>query len=497
MSNQLRMEKQQAIVSLIESGWSDRRISRELNVHRKTVRGYRQRYIRDGGKPSVQVGSKCTGVLTGTGSKCEAFREPILAKLELGLSAERIHRELRQEHGFDGAYDTVQRFIKKLRQSDPKRVWRMEVEPGQEAQVDYGTMRVLDTGSGRLKQVHFLRVTLSYSRKSYTEAVMRQSTESFIRSLENAFRHFGGVPERLCLDNLKAAVKRADWFDAELNPKLVCFARHYGFTLMPTRPYSPEHKGKVESGVKYVKGSALKGKRFNSLAQVNEHLRQWECSVADCRIHGTTRQQVQSQFEQVEKAKLGTLPADLFASFQEGQRQVHRDSYVEVQGAYYQVPAEHIARQVWVRWDAAMVRVLDRNMKLICTHRRLEKGNFSHSLGVGGVPKSVEDSTRYYRKRLAELGDGCARWADALIAAEPPTAIRRMQGVLHLSQRHKIAEVDRACAKACLHGQYHLKDLRNWLDNPHQQETFSFLQQHELIRDMEHYGQMVNSFNDN
>jgi len=342
-----------------------------------------------------------------------------------------------------------------------------------------------------------LRVSLSHSRKGYSEAVLRQNTESFIRSLENAFRHFGGVPERLCIDNLKAAVKQADWFDAELNPKLASFARHYGFTLMPTRPYTPEHKGKVESGVKYVKNNALKGKRFESLAAINEHLRQWERTVADRRIHGTTRQQVQAHFDQAEKAALGPLPADLFPRFQEGPRQVHRDSYVEVQGAYYQVPAEHIGRQVWVRWDAAMVRVLDRNMKVVSTSRRLEKGCFSHHLGVGGVPKSVEQSTRHYRQLLAELGQSCARWADAAIAAEPHTAIRRMQGVLQLSKQHTIAQLERACAKAGLHGQYHLKDLRNWLGNPHQQESFSFLQQHELIRDMDHYGHLTGSFNDN
>jgi len=342
-----------------------------------------------------------------------------------------------------------------------------------------------------------LRVSLSHSRKGYSEAVLRQNTESFIRSLENAFRHFGGVPERLCIDNLKAAVKQADWFDAELNPKLVDFARHYGFTLMPTRPYSPEHKGKVESGVKYVKNNALKGKRFESLAAVNEHLRQWESGVADRRIHGTTRRQVQTHFEQTEKAALRPLPVDLFPSFEEGPRQVHRDSYVEVLGAYYQVPAEYIGRQVWVRWDAAMVRVLDHHIQAVCSHRRLEKGCFSHSLGVGGVPVSVEQSTRYYRQRLAELGASCARWADATIAAEPHTAIRRMQGVLQLSRQHKIAQLEQACAKACLHGQYHLKDLRNWLGNPHQQEAFSFLQQHELIRDMDHYGQLTGFFNEN
>src|SRR5690606_32911712 len=142
---------------------------------------------------------------------------------------------------------------------------------------------------GRRKKVHVLIVTLSHSRKSYVEAVLSQSAESFLRSLENAFRHFGGVPEHLCPDNLKAAVITADWYEPELNPKLRDFAAHYGTVILPSRPYTPTDKGKVEAAVKYVKDNALKGKSFSSLAEVNEHLRWWTAHVADKRIHGTTK----------------------------------------------------------------------------------------------------------------------------------------------------------------------------------------------------------------
>ena len=101
---------------------------------------------------------------------------------------------------------------------------------------------------------------LSHSRKGYSEAVYRQTTESFIRCLENAFWHFGGVPRRLVLDNLKAAVKQADWFDPELNPKVQSFCAALRHGLLPTKPYTPRHKGKVERGVDYVQENALKGR---------------------------------------------------------------------------------------------------------------------------------------------------------------------------------------------------------------------------------------------
>src|SRR5690606_22252386 len=122
---------------------------------------------------------------------------------------------------------------------------------------------------------------LSHSRKGYSEAVMRQDTETFLRCLENAFRHFGGVPAVLNVDNLKAAVIKADWYDPEINPKLAEFCRHYGVSVLPCRPATPQHKGKVERGVAYVRNNALKGRRFASLEAENLHLANWENQVAD------------------------------------------------------------------------------------------------------------------------------------------------------------------------------------------------------------------------
>ena len=236
MANRLKMEKIEAIKALVQRGWSERRISRELGVHRATVRQYSR--CEDGSMCTIPRTGKeegdranCTIPRTGKSgrqSKCALYRESIEEKLRAGLSAERIHQDLVLEAGFEGSYDSVQRFVKQLKVREPRRVWRMEVDPGEEAQVDYGTMHILDEGGCRLKQVHvhLLRVILSHSRKGYTEAVRQQTTESFIRSLENAFRHFGGTPASLCIDNLRAAVTKADWYEPEIHPKIRSFAEH-------------------------------------------------------------------------------------------------------------------------------------------------------------------------------------------------------------------------------------------------------------------------------
>lgn len=164
-------------------GYSHRKIAQELGINRRTVARY--------------ADSKCTISQTGKAgrrSQCERYGDLIREKYLSGLSVERIHQDLHIEHGFKGSYDSVWRYLGGLGLDEGEGVWRIECEAGEEAQIDYGTMYLLEGDKERAKKVHLLMVTLSHSRKCYVEAVLRQTTESFIRSLENAFRYFGGVP---------------------------------------------------------------------------------------------------------------------------------------------------------------------------------------------------------------------------------------------------------------------------------------------------------------
>ncbi len=170
-------------------------------------------------------------------------------------------------------------------------------------------------------------------------------------------------------------MQKADWCDPELNPKLMSFCRRYGCALVPCLPRTPEHKGKIERGIGYLKGNALAGRTFKGLSAESEFLRHWEKTVADVRIHGTTRQQVAALFAQEQKTLL-PLPPGLFSCFQEGQRTVHRDSYVEVDKAYYTVPPEYISQVVWVCWDRHEVRVFNQRWEQIKLHAHLSPGQF-------------------------------------------------------------------------------------------------------------------------
>ena len=334
-------------------------------------------------------------------------------------------------------------------------------------------------------------MVLSHSRKGYSEAVLRQDTETFLRALENGLRAFGGVPQVINVDNLKAAVVKADWWDPEINPKMADFCRHYGMHVMPCRPATPQHKGKVERGVAYVRQNALKGHRFASLAAENAHLQHWENQVADKRIHGTTRRQVAACFEE-ERAHLQALPDALFPLYQEARRTVGRDSFVEVARAYYEAPPEYIGQQVWVRWDSRMVRIINQRYEQVQAHTAIEPGKFSRTLHCAGMSRPVLASCRYWSERLGLLGDHCQAWAEASVEKRGPEALRSLMGLWSLGKKHPSRRIDKACQQALKSGARRLKDIKRLLEQEAPvQEAFRFEETHPLIRDLSVYRDFI------
>ena len=521
--NRLKMDIQITINTLSRSGWSQRRIARELGIDRETVARYRKLArqaeapkpaIPPAGSESVQeanpaispTGSEAaispagdskpaispTGSKPGRVSHCEPFTAVIQGGLDRGLSAQRIYQDLVAEQQFGGSYDSVKRFVRQLEQARPLPFRRIETEPGREAQVDFGQGAWV-VENGKRRRPHVLRVVLSHSRKGYTEAFWRQTTENFIRGLENALRHFGGVVSTLVIDNLRAAVKKVDWFEPELNPKVVSFCAHYGTVILPTKPAMPRHKGKVEAGVDYVQENALAGKQFESLAAQNLHLAHWESTVADTRIHGTTRQQVGKHFLEVEKPALRPLPASLFPCFSEAPRKVHRDGYVEVDKAYYSAPPEYVRRSVWARWDAKMVRLFNERMEPIAVHVQAEPGKFQTD------PAHIHDHKRTLIERGADwildrcrlLGQGAGTWAETLYQQRGAECLRVLQGLLALAEKHPAPQINQACQLALTHDAWHLRDVRQLLARPTAQEQFGFIETHPLIRDLKAYDNLV------
>ena len=504
MSNQLKMATIQAILSLRAQRWSFRRIARELGVHRDTVARYVQQAEAKPAKaplgsdettsPNRLSDAQSTGPPPPGASACEPWREVILAKLASRLSAQRIYQDLAAEHGFGGSYYSVKRFVRKLTAAAPLPFRRMECDPGQEAQVDFGKGAPIVGADGRRRRTHLFRIVLSHSRKAYAEVTFRQRAEDFLRALENAFWHFGGVPKTLVIDNLKAAVSRADWFDPDLNPKLLSFAQHYGTVILPTKPRTPRHKGKTERGVGYAQDNGLKARQFASLQEQNEYLLHWETSIADQRIHGTTRQQVARVFAAVERSALLPLPRERFPCFHEARRIVSRDGHIEVAKAYYSAPPEYLGRTVWARWDARTVRIFNGRLEQIALHLRREPGRFS-TLGEHLAPEkinSIERGATWLLTKAEGIGPQAHAWAAALLKTRGIEGLRTLQGLLALGRRYPCQDLDRACQTALTYDAFRLRTLRQLLKrHAPEQQSLPFLDEHPIIRPLTDYGSWV------
>lgn len=539
MANVLKMAMVQSIQQLHAAGWSQRRIARELEIDRGTVARHLRPPPPDSNAAIPPAGSRGSNAATlallpapalpttpgnadadgaglsnavilptgsagesaavgapasGRPSQCEPYRALIQSRLDQRLSAQRIWQDLRAEHGFTGGYDSVKRFVRQLSAATPLPFRRMECGPGEEAQVDFGSGAPVMTPDGKRRKTNVFRIVLSHSRKAYSEATFTQTTDDFLGALENAFAHFGGVPKTLVIDNLKAAVLHADWFDPVLTPKIQSFCQHYGTVILPTKPRMPRHKGKVEAGVKYVQSNGLKGHMFASLEEQQQHLATWERTVADTRIHGTTKQQVLKVFEEVERPALLPLPRERFANFKEAKRKVNRDGHVEVAKAYYSVPPEYLGREVWARWDSRLVRIFNSRWEQIAVHVRHEQGRFStHGQHVAQEKISgLERGASYLLDKVSAIGEQVHKWAEAMLTARGIEGTRVLQGLLSLAKRHTSQTLEKACESALSHGCFRLRTIRQLLQREAaKQEPLPFLDEHPLIRPLNDYGAIV------
>jgi transposase len=516
--NRLKVNLQQSILTLHQQGWSQRSIARVLAVDREAIRACLRRAnppittpgskesqtaepgaaeasdlalattAESKGAPSAKPSISTPGSKAGRPSECGPFLATITAAVEAGLSAKRIHQDLLSEHGFGASYQSVKRCVHKLLVKSALPVRRLESAPGEQTQIDFGQGAFVLTEKGRRRRPHLFRAVLSYSRKGYSEVVWRQDTESFIRCVENAFRHFGGVTRTVLIDNLKAGVLKADWFDPELNPKLREFATHYGTVVLPTRPGRPEHKGKIEAGVKYAQNNALKGRSFQSLAEHNLFLSHWETHTADTRIHGTVRTQVARLFA-AERAALLPLPASYFPCFVEARRRVHRDGYIEFDKAYYSVPPEYLRREVWVRAEGRVVSVFNQRMVQIGVHVRQQPGRFATDEEHIHARKrwAVEYGADYLLGRCRLIGPHTRAWAEAVHVQHDVRSLRMLQGLLALARKHPVARLEAAAALAVHRGVWRLRDLSRLLSDEDKVVQVDFLETHPLIRDLQAY----------
>jgi transposase len=339
-----------AMLRLHALGWGARRIAAELGCSRNTVK----RYVGLGGWAPLRMARRPRALDELGGWLAERFRR------HRG-NADVVRQELLAEHGIAVSLRTVERAVTHLRRelaAEARATVRFETPPGRQMQIDFGGASVVI--GGEVVRVFLFVATLGHSRRTFVRAFRHERQTAWLDGIESAFRHFGGLPAEILLDNARALVTHHDARTREVvfNERLHAFARYWRVRPVACAPYRARTKGKDERGVGYVKGNALAGRGFASWAALEAHLAWWMREVADRRIHGTTGEPPITRFARDEAAALRPIDGrPPFRQWRELSRRVHSDCAIEVDTNAYSVPWRLIGERVQVTVVDGWVRI--------------------------------------------------------------------------------------------------------------------------------------------
>jgi transposase len=341
-----------------QSGLSVSAISEMTGYDRKTVRKY---LLEPEAVPTY-------GWRAAKPSKLDPHKGFLQERLTAGVwNAQVLLREIRK-HGYSGGYTILKDWLHPQRTAaSAAAVRRFETPPGKQAQVDWGHLGYLEI-DGRSHQVWGFTITLGYSRRLWAQAALDQKLGTLLRMHEAAFQAWGAVPEEILYDRMRTVWLGTDERGEIIwHPVFLDFASYWGFKPRLCRPYRAQTKGKIESGVKYVRRNfvcGLQGREPSCLMDFNTELRQWVDTVANCRVHGTTYEQVLVRWDGDQFAMQslnGRLP---YPYSDDELRKVARDAYVSWQASRYSVPWQYVGKEVWVREQAGQVEVHHRGERI-------------------------------------------------------------------------------------------------------------------------------------
>ncbi len=430
-ARRLEMHRLQEMVRLHRSGYGAREVARLLSMSPNTEREYREALIEAGlleGLPELlpALDVLCAAVLAKRPiastpehelSKIERWRATVEGHVRDGLGPRAIFDRLRLEHtnDFTGSYSQVKRMCRAIGRTQPVRPEDVAIpvitSPGDIAQVDFGYVgRLYDPEQRMQRKAWCFVMVLAYSRRMVVRLVFDQRAETWLKLHVEAFAELGAVPHTIVPDNLKAAVIRAAFSardtTATLHRSYIDLAHHYGFVVDPTPPRSPEKKGRVESGVKYVKSNFFAGRAGQNVDDVRRELQRWTDTIANERIHGTTGQKPSVLFDADERGAMLPLPEARFEMSSWRKTTVREDAHAYDGLRGYSVPFRLIGQAVWLNLRETSVRVFD-EAELVATHDR------AHGAGRTTIESHLPEGRRDLRHRSR------AHWEERAAAIGP------------------------------------------------------------------------------
>jgi transposase len=370
------------------------------------------------------------------------------------MTAKQVWRLLREEKDLRVSYCTVKRYLRSRFQfGAPPVTVRLEVEPGSQAQVDFGYAGVMvEPETGRRRRVWAFVMALSFSRHRFVRFVFRQDVATWIDCHVRAFAFFGGVPASVVLDNLKSGVIKPDIYDPTVNRAYGELERHYGFVADPAKVRLARHKGKVERGVPTVRKHLLAGRSFRDIAEANERALRWAKEEIGMELHGTTKRKPFEVFMAEEALHLRPLPAEAFECPLWKECTVHPDHHVVFDHSYYSLPTRFIGEKVWVRGGRELVTIF-LDGELIKTHLRAKRPGNWVTDPSDYPPEKLAYLMRtpsYCRSRAAEVGPETEALVRRVLSDHAMRNLRKAQAILRLAEKYGAERMEAASQRSLL-----------------------------------------------
>lgn len=402
-----------------------------------------------------------------TESLAQPYAEEIERWVKEGIQGSTIHQTLVRKYQFTGAYDCVRRFVHKIKAVQKIEVSTpLEFSPGESAQVDFGAgPMITDVRSGECLKTWVFVMVLSWSRHLYAEIVMNQKVETWLGCHRRAFEFFNGIPARIMIDNAKCAITRACYYDPQVQRSYAEMAEMYGFIISACPPREPKKKGRVESGVKYVKRNFLPLRDFRSVADANEQCLQWILSIAGNRTHGSTYEKPLTRFEETEKHVLKPLPSEFIELSHWKKVKVHGDCHVQFEQCYYSVSYTLVSHSLWLRATESSVRIY-KDYECVATHPHLRRKGQRHTLDEHLPPNGLAFKMHNPQWCLAQakhIGTACHELLLRLFDDKILDQLRAAQSIIGLKKSYGEARLEAACKRALVFNTLNYRSVKSIL----------------------------------
>ena len=401
---------------------------------------------------------------TAGASLLSPFKQEINRMLEKHpYTATQIFQQL-QELNYEGSYNTVKRYVGKVRPRRSPAFLKLAFAPGECAQVDWGSFGSVSVGNTR-RRLSFFVMVLCYSRLMYAEFTVSQTMEHWLNCHQHAFEFFGCVPARIMVDNLKSAVlRRIIGQPPVYNSRYLDFSSHYGFGISACNVRKGNEKGIVENGVGYVKKNFLKGLEIQDFSHLKPACQNWLDTVANIRIHGETKKSPLELFQK-ERPHLQDLPANAYDIATVSQVRASSQFRVSLDSNRYSVPAEYAGARLSMKTYPDRLcfyheeKLLARHTRCYDRHKDFENPDHPKVL----LEKRRKAKTQMIYKRFLTLSPRAEEYYEAL-AAKRLNPAGHVRKIVALSEIYSSENMERALNDAFLFQAFSSEYIANILE---------------------------------